>query len=272
MLSLEPRTFNEVIDCPHTVADAHGTSATTQISALRARLDAVRGQIYSRFNTWAKAGVFQTVMDALIAEAASRGQIGLELVSVDSTIVRTHHESAGTGDRRGDPRRAGTGADRGKMGPIAHTATGAAGDLPQSAPDAADADRSPARPRKLSNRPNLGYSYLHNAVDDHSRLAYTEILPDETKLTAVAFWTRAQNFFQANGITVQRVLTNNGACYRSQLWRDTLTDAGITHTRIRPYRPQTNGKVERFNLTLLDEWAYARPYQSETERQRALPR
>ncbi len=134
------------------------------------------------------------------------------------------------------------------------------------------AHRDPARPRKVAGRANLGYSYLHNAVDDHSRLAYTEILTDETQQTAAAFWQRAQLFFHANGITVQRVLTDNGSCYRSHLWRDTLAAAGITHKRTRPRRPQTNGKVERFNRTLLDEWAYARPYQTETERRAALPR
>jgi transposase InsO family protein len=69
---------------------------------------------------------------------------------------------------------------------------------------------------------------------------------------------------------VRRVLTDNGSCYRSHDWRDTLTTAGIVHKRTRPYRPQTNGKVERFNRTLLEEWAYARPYQSETERRDAL--
>ena len=133
------------------------------------------------------------------------------------------------------------------------------------------AHRDPGRPRRVHGRPNLGYAYLHNAVDDHSRLAYTEVLPDETRQTAAAFWTRAQAFFQAGGITVKRVLTDNGACYRSHLWRDTLTAAGITHRRTRPYRPQTNGKVERFNRTLLDEWAYNRPYRSEAERRTALP-
>ncbi|MEZ0110990.1 transposase InsO family protein [Catenulispora sp. EB89] len=132
------------------------------------------------------------------------------------------------------------------------------------------AHRDPSRPRAASNRPNLGYGYLHNAVDDHSRLAYTEILPDETKETAAAFWTRAQGFFATCGITVTRVMTDNGSCYRSHIFRDTLTAAGITHKRTRPYRPQTNGKVERYNRTMLEEWAYARPYTSETERRDAL--
>jgi transposase InsO family protein len=133
------------------------------------------------------------------------------------------------------------------------------------------AHRDPTRPRKVHGRANLGYHYLHNAVDDHSRLAYTEILPDETRESAAAFWTRAHAFFAAQGITVKRVLTDNGSCYRSHLWRDTLANAGITHKRTRPRRPQTNGKVERFNRTMLEEWAYATVYRSETERRQALP-
>lgn len=120
-------------------------------------------------------------------------------------------------------------------------------------------------------RSAVGYSYIHTAVDDHSRLAYSEILSDERKEPATAFWTRAQAFFTDCGITVERVLTDNGSCYKSRLWRDTLAAAGITHKRTRPYRPQTNGKVERLNRTLLDEWAYAKPYRSEVERRQAFP-
>lgn len=121
------------------------------------------------------------------------------------------------------------------------------------------------------NRQNAGYSYLHTAVDDHSRLAYSAILTDEQKETATAFWMRAHAFFTECGITVERVLTDDGSCCRSRDWRDLLAAAGIAHKRPRPYRPQTNGKVERFNRTLLDEWAYARPYRSETERREAFP-
>ncbi|AEY85359.1 Integrase [Streptomyces hygroscopicus subsp. jinggangensis 5008] len=120
-------------------------------------------------------------------------------------------------------------------------------------------------------RSGTGYSYLHTAVDDHSRLAYSEIHADERKETATGFWQRAQAFFSQAGITVERVLTDNGSCYRSRDWRDALAAAGIAHKRTRPYRPQTNGKVERFNRTLLEEWAYARPYRSEQERRDAFP-
>jgi transposase InsO family protein len=134
------------------------------------------------------------------------------------------------------------------------------------------AHRDPARPRKVHGRPNLGYSYLHNAVDDHSRLAYVEILPDEKAETAAAFWHRAVVWFAVRGILVQRVLTDNGACYRSNKWAEAMANTDCKHKRTRPRRPQTNGKVERFNRTLLKEWAYARPYKSETLRRRALPK
>ncbi|GGR70176.1 hypothetical protein GCM10010282_73350 [Streptomyces roseolus] len=124
--------------------------------------------------------------------------------------------------------------------------------------------------QRRSCKPVIGYSYIHSAVDDHSRLAYSEVLPDERQHTAIAFWQRANAFFQAHGITVERVLTDNGTCYKSELFTQTLTAAGIAHKKIRPYRPQTNGKVERFNRTLLDEWAYLRSYTSNTERTEAL--
>ncbi len=135
---------------------------------------------------------------------------------------------------------------------------------------AGDRNRQATTDRRKSCKPMIGYSYIHSAVDDHSRLAYSEVLNDERKETAAAFWQRAHAFFTDHGITVERVLTDNGSCYKSFLWRDTLAAAGITHKRIRPYRPQTNGKVERFNRTLLDEWAYLRPYTSNTERTAAL--
>jgi hypothetical protein len=120
---------------------------------------------------------------------------------------------------------------------------------------------------KKTSKP--GYAFIHNAVDDCSRLAYSEILGDEKKETASGFWLRAEAFFADHGVRVQRVLTDNGSCYRSRAFADALGD--IKHKRTRPYRPQTNGKVERFNRTLLDEWAYAAVYLTETERAAAYP-
>ncbi|MGJ1632033.1 IS481 family transposase [Clavibacter sepedonicus] len=122
--------------------------------------------------------------------------------------------------------------------------------------------------RKNNPRTGRGYAFLHHAVDDHSRLAYSEILTDERKETAAAFWARANAFFTAAGITVIRVLTDNGSCYRSHAFTEAL--GTIAHTRTRPYRPQTNGKVERFNRTLATEWAYRQPFTSNQHRADAL--
>jgi transposase InsO family protein len=124
-------------------------------------------------------------------------------------------------------------------------------------------------PRSIHSNPRLGYHYLHTAIDDHSRLSYAELLPDELGDTAAAFWARARTWFTTQGITVARVLTDNGSCYRSRAFAASLGAA--THKRTRPYRPQTNGKAERFNRTLLEEWAYARPYRTDTERCHAFP-
>ena len=116
----------------------------------------------------------------------------------------------------------------------------------------------------------VGYDYVHSAIDAYSRLAYSEILDDERGPTCAAFWTRAHAFFAAHAITVNAVLTDNA---RNYLGKDfTAALAGIEHRRIRFRRPQTNGKVERFNRTLLDEWAYARVYTSNSQRHRALDR
>jgi transposase InsO family protein len=117
----------------------------------------------------------------------------------------------------------------------------------------------------------IGYDYLHAAVDDHSRLAYVELLADERDHSCAGFWRRAQVFFASHGITVRRVLTDNGPGYRSRAFAAVLAEHQVAHSWTRPYRPQTNGKVERFNRTLLEEWAYRRLYQSQAARARALP-
>lgn len=132
-------------------------------------------------------------------------------------------------------------------------------------------DAARSSKRKGQGTGAVGYTYLHTAIDDHSRLAYTEPLEDEKGITAAAFWRRAAVFFAEHGITgIQRCLTDNGACYRSGAWAKALADTGTTHKRTRPYTPRTNGKVERFNGTLAREWAYVREYASEQERRAAL--
>ncbi|QSS93741.1 transposase family protein [Streptomyces sp. M54] len=106
----------------------------------------------------------------------------------------------------------------------------------------------------------------HSAVDDHSRPACSEILPDERQHSAIALQWRANAFSRTHGVTVERVLTDNASRYKSKQFLQSLTSAGISHKKIRPYRPQTNGRVERFNRTLADEWACQRPYTSDDER------
>jgi transposase InsO family protein len=123
---------------------------------------------------------------------------------------------------------------------------------------ASDRERRRTRP---------GYVYLHSAVDDHSRLAYTEELPDEKGPTAAGFWARAVAFFAAHGITrIRRVLTDNGPCYRSRLFNKALRKTKTRHKYTRPYRPQTNGKVERYHRTLSQEWARSQAWNSNAHR------
>jgi transposase InsO family protein len=119
----------------------------------------------------------------------------------------------------------------------------------------------------------IGYDYIHSAVDDRSRVAFSQLLPDETALTAALFLIEAASFFADHGVRIERVLTDNAKAYtQSTLFADTAAGLGICLRRTRRYRPQTNGKVERFNKTLLAEWAYARPYRSNTERRQAFTR
>ncbi len=112
----------------------------------------------------------------------------------------------------------------------------------------------------------VGYRYIHTAIDDRTRIAYSEILDNEQAATAAGFWARAADWYRANGIDCQRVITDNGSCYRSGLWHRACAATGTQVRKTRPYRPQTNGKVERFHRILVEEWAYIRPWTSETQR------
>jgi len=126
---------------------------------------------------------------------------------------------------------------------------------------------------KGSRGRGIGYDYLHSAVDDRSRVAFSQILADEQAITAARFLVEAASFFAEHGVVIQRVLTDNAkADAESVVFAETAAGLGIGLKRTRRYRPQTNGKVERFNRTLLEEWAYARLYRSNTERRRAFAR
>jgi transposase InsO family protein len=126
-------------------------------------------------------------------------------------------------------------------------------------------------PRNKHGHPLIGTCYLHTVIDDHSRVAYVEAHGDETKETAAQVLRNAVAWFAERGVAVQRVLSDNGSCYRSRLWAQTCAELGITPKRTRPYRPQTNGKVERFHRTLAEGWAFKKFYNSESARLAALP-
>lgn len=130
---------------------------------------------------------------------------------------------------------------------------------------------TPGKPKNAHRNPKMGYAFVHTVIDDHSRVAYAEVHDDETAVTATAVLRNAVAWFADRGVATERVLSDNGSAYVSHLWRDTCAELGIKHSRTRPFRPQTNGKIERFHRTMSDGWGYARCYQSESERREALP-
>jgi transposase InsO family protein len=172
-------------------------------------------------------------------------------------------------------------------------ATGAAQPLRTEAPRGADprrrqearADRAPGRghrvlgPGRRQSQEKVGpgrlgatgWEFVHVCVDDATRLAYVEVLADEKGATAAAFLRRAVAWLEGMGVTVERVLSDNGACYRSEVHARTCTELGMRHLFTRPYRPRTNGKAERFIQTLTNRWAYGAIYGSSAERTAALP-
>jgi transposase InsO family protein len=127
------------------------------------------------------------------------------------------------------------------------------------------------KPRNKHYGPLLGTAFVHTVIDDHSRVAYAEIHDDETAATAIGVLRRAVAWFAVRGVTVERVLSDNGSAYRSHAWRDACHELGIRPKRTRPYRPQTNGKIERFHRTLANGWAFARLFPTEHARRKALP-
>ncbi len=123
-----------------------------------------------------------------------------------------------------------------------------------------------------SNGTAPGWEYVHVAIDDHSRIAFSQIKPSEKKEPAVEHLRDAVAYYRRLGIKVQRVMTDNGPCYQSKLWAKTCRDLGIRHLRTKPYTPQTNGKAERFIQTALREWAYATAFETSEQRKAELPR
>lgn len=130
---------------------------------------------------------------------------------------------------------------------------------------------TPGAKRSSKHHELLGHAFVHTVIDDHSRVAYAEIHDDETAATAIGVLRRAVGWFAMRGVRVERVLSDNGSCYKSHAWRDACAELHISHKRTRPYRPQTNGKIERFHRTMAQEWAFARHYPNEQTRRSALP-
>jgi len=126
--------------------------------------------------------------------------------------------------------------------------------------------------RGQSNSRGVGWEFVHVAIDDASRIAFSQILPDEKKQSAIAFLRAAVAYYASLGITVARVMTDNGACYKAHAFRNACRDLGLRHIRTRPYTPKTNGKAERFIQTALREWAYAQAYPTSEHRGNELPR
>jgi transposase InsO family protein len=125
--------------------------------------------------------------------------------------------------------------------------------------------------RGQSKSRGIGWEFVHVCIDDASRIAFSQILPDEKKESAVAFLKAAGAYYQSLGVTVTRVMTDNGSCYRSKAFRDACRDLGLKHIRTKPYTPKTNGKAERFIQTALREWAYAQAYPNSDHRAAELP-
>jgi transposase InsO family protein len=151
-------------------------------------------------------------------------------------------------------------------GELLHIDTKKLGSLRRGVGRRVDHTREPAPSRTTP----AGYVVLYAAVDDASRLAYTEVLADERGETAAAFMTRAVRFFSQHGIHTERILTDNGSPFVSGAWLAACADFGVRHRRTRPYRPQTNGKVERFFRTTLEECLYVQSFDSDAHRDAAL--
>jgi transposase InsO family protein len=205
------------------------------------------------------------------------GELGLPASTVHAVLVRCRINRLSHVDRvTGEPVRR---YEHGSPGDLLHVDVKKLGNIPDGGGwryvGRQQGNRHRAgtagKPRTKHHNPNMGTAFVHTVIDDHSRIAYAEIHDDETAATAIGVLRNAVAWYSARGITTRRVLSDNGSAYKSHAWRDACAELGITHKRTRPYRPQTNGKIERFHRTLAAGWAFRRLYLSESARRKALP-
>jgi len=204
------------------------------------------------------------------------GQLGMPASTVYAVLVRCRINRLSHIDRRtGEPIRR---YERDRPGSLVHVDVKKLGNIPDGGGwryvgrkhGNRNRDATPDLPRNKWGNKNSGHAFVHSVLDDHSRVVYSEVHDDERKHTATAVLRRAVFWFLARGVVIDEVISDNGNCYRSKAWLEACRDLDITPRRTRAYRPQTNGKVERFHRTLATGWAYARLYASESARRNAL--
>jgi transposase InsO family protein len=212
-----------------------------------------------------------------LGPVAIADRLGLAPSTVHAVLVRCRLNRLSHVDRRtGEPIRR---YEHDRPGALLHVDVKKLGNIPHGGGwrfvGRLQGDRNrtstPGKPRNRHSEPLMGTAFVHTVLDDHSRVAYAEIHDDETAVTATAVLRRAVSWFADRGVRVERVLSDNGSAYKAHLWRDTCRDLDISPKRTRPYRPQTNGKIERFHKTLAEGWAFRRQYLSESARRNALP-
>ena len=204
------------------------------------------------------------------------GKLGISASTVYAVLVRCRINRLSHIDRRtGEPVRR---YERDRPGSLVHVDVKKLGNIPDHGgwryvgrkQGQRNKTATPGVRHNKYGQARIGHAFVHSVLDDHSRVVYAEVHDDERKETAAAVLRHAAFWFLARGVVIEEVISDNGACYRSTAWRELCRDLDIKHRRTKPYRPQTNGKIERFHRTLAAGWAYARLYASESARRNAL--
>ena len=253
------------------IADELGVSARTVYKWLRRSKEGARAALLNRASAPARPGNSHADHWRSVAEHLRReyrmtaAEIAERLQLARATVARWLRQ-AGIGRLKAlEPKEPPRRYQRERPGELIHI------DIKKLGRFATAGHRITGDRRRGQTR-GAGWDFVHVAIDDATRLAYVEVLPDEKRGSATGFLVRALRWFRARGVRVERVMTDNGSAYRSRLFAKALRWIGVRHIRTRPYTPKTNGKAERFIQTLLREWAYAIPYPTSDRRTADLPR